>query len=491
MQESFEKEYGLEEISEATRDRLTNMKVGELRSLATEHGIDISGLKVKTDLVNAIALHPEVERILDGKQDESEEEEMEPSSVEEVEPSLLEEEAPKEPDSEAEPEGLNDRVEKALKASVDFSELEHFLSEAATRFSERNYDAALQTAKDSVLKIEEKVKDYVEASWAFAIASTQSILETSTRTSRAAKEAKRNLEEAREAFKSGLFIRSPEVLESLTSAALNLYTREMDIARDLMTSQKEALEEIRAMGGDIIKADAMLAKTLRALEENHRADYLDLREETDSLVRKAKEIRIEELRGSLAAVADIIEEGRSIGADVRGASNLLEDVKQAIDSGDFIAASELADRAEQAALKAQKSHIDKVARMRDQQVEKAKLLIAEIKPAIDRARTAGFQSDKALADLKAAVKHANAGDYVDALAMAKRSYGFVKAFNSQLEARKLDEEAVEPTALQEEPKKGETPSPPAPTCYHCGSSRLKVGKRDKVRCLDCGKKFRG
>ncbi len=507
MQESFRDEYGAEELAEMVRDRLAKMKAGKLRSFADEHGIDISGLEDKADLVDAITLHPGIARIL-GLEQEWTEEGVAESSLEEVE-----EEAWEEPESEAETQDLTERVEHALKASIDFTVLEHFLSEAATKFGERSYDSAVQTAKDSVLKIEEKVRDYVEAGWAFALASTQHILETSKRNTKAAKEAKRRLKEAREVFKDGSFVRSPEMLEQLSAAALNLYSHEMERAREHVAAQTKALEETQAMGGDITMASTMLAKAAHALDENHRASYLDVIKDVNEFVSKAREARIEEMNEVSESIAATIEEARSIGGDVDGASNLLGDVRSAIDGGDFIAANDLIGRAEQAALESQKSQIDRVAQMRDRQIERAKELIAKIKPVIDEARTAGFDAKEALADLKAAVEDANAGDYMNALVKAKKAYKSVKEFRSQMDAKRLEEapavvlEPKEPVEARREEaaeaQKGElhevrggTPEEAKPQakeaqiCIHCGSENLQIGRRGRARCLDCNRRYR-
>jgi septum formation inhibitor MinC len=494
MQEPFEGGYETQEILEAVRGSLSRMKVDELRSLADEHRIDISGLKAKADLVDAIALYPGIARIL-GLDQEDIKEDAALDFLEEDEPVVREEpeEVPsEEPEERAEPAALSERVRQALRASVDFSVLEHFLSEAATKFKERSYDAAVHKAKDSVFKIEETVRDYVEASWAFAIASAQRILETSGRTSKAAKEAKRRMDEATEAFKDGSFLRSPEILERLSTAALNLYSYEMEKAKEHVEAQERALEEIQAMGGDVTAASTMLSRAASSLEENDRASYLELIEEADDLVRRSREDRIEEIKEAADSLDAIIEEASSIGADVSEASQLLKEVREAIESADFISANDLVTKAEQVALESQKAHMDRVAQMRDKQIEKVKELIAQIKPLIDKARTEGFDAAGALEDLKAAVEHVNSGDYVNALLMAKRSYNAVKSFKSQVEAKKLQvgrarkEEDIEvPGAESEEAPKGQ-----ATTCVHCGSTNVEVGFKGRAKCVDCGRKFR-
>ncbi len=190
----------------------------------------------------------------------------------------------------------------------------------------------------------------------------------------------------------------------------------------------------------------------------------------------------------------MIQETSSIGADVSKARGLLDKVKDAVGSDDFVAANDLVSEAEQMVLEIQKSHIDRVSEMQDRQVQKVKELIAHIKPLIDKARAEGFQANEAMQDLKGAAAAVNSGDYVNALLMAKKSYQAVKSFKSKIEAETLEtspiglEEAEELAELAAE--EAELASPEESTCAHCGSSNVQVGSKGKARCRDCGKKFR-
>lgn len=523
LQEPFEDDH--EEAPASVVERLVDMETDELRAFAEEHGIDISGLEEKPDLVDAISLHPGIARILREAGAEGEEAPPAEEEVDETPEEPSEEPAPAEPPAE-EPDAaeLRERVEAALRTSVDFSALEQYLSEAATKFSERNFDTVMETARAAALQIEEVVREYAQASWAFALASTERMLEGSPGDAPAAEEAEARLQEARQAFQDGTFVRAPDVLERLSKAALHLHANQMEAARDHVTAQEETLEGIQAMGGDTTRAQAMLRKAKQALDANQRAAYADMIREANRLVGEAREERIRELQEKTEGASTLIEEAASIGADVGRPSSLLEDARQAFDTGDFAVVHDLLRRAEKAALDAQKEQMDRVAAMREQQLQRVKDLIAEVKPAIDRARGEGFKAKEALADLKAAGEHTNAGDYVNALMKAKRAYGAVKAFHSELEARRIEEstvmeppeeppaspqeeaelpepeEAPEAMEAEEEPPVPEEPpapqddprrrAPTEPMCISCGSTDLRIKRSGKAKCQECGRKFR-
>lgn len=478
-----------QETSEVVKAFLSEMRVEELRSLAEERGIDIAGLGAKEDLVDVIALYPGIAKIVGLDQEIRE--------GEEVGLPVLEEEAEEAPGEEAEEAAPlpthSEKLQQALKATVDFSALEDFLSETATQFKDRSYDAATQAAKDSVFKVEEKVREYVGAGWAFGIVSAQRILETSNPASEAAEEANKRLQEAMDAFQDDSFLGAPGLLETLNAATLTLYAHEMKEAREHVEIQERALEEIQAMGGDIAPAATMLGRAREVLDENHRASYLDLIIETDRLVSRAKRERIEEIKESADSIETVIEEARSIGSDVKEASELMDDVRRAIEASEFVSAHDLVSKAERTALESQKAHMDRVAEMREKKVEKVKELIGAIKPLIGKAKAEGLQADKAMGDLKAAAEHVKAGDYVNGLIVAKQAYRAAKSFRSQMEARRLEAAPEETKKTLQVGKKGpaaEESSKAVPACVQCGSLNIEVGMRGKARCVDCGTKFR-
>lgn len=514
-----------QELMQAVRMHLEALDVEELRGLAEAHDIDLSGLEVREDILEAISIHPGIVSILGLENGPSMEEpspEPEESHLkEEAHEKHAEEPQPEEPEpakkSKA-PEaddgtfaGLKDHLKAALRTTVDLSGPSQYLSETVSKFRGKGFDGAILTARDAVHQMEERAKEYVETSWALAIASAQQIWETSKKSSKPGQKVKKVLKEAGDLFKEGNALENTSLLEKLTDATLSLYEKEMRKAREHVASQEKALENIEAMGGDIARARAMVNKAGNALEENHRFEYLSIIEGADELVHQAREIRIEEIREAVDSVEAVIEEARSIGANVEEASDLLTQVREAVEASEFVQAHDLVSQAERVSLEAQKAHMERVADLRDRQLSQAKELIGQIKPLIDRARSEGFQANEAIEDLKAALEYVKTNDYVNALLRAKRAYRAVKSFQSEVEATKLADTLLEEEEIRPEPPEPEMPAPeadepgepipevvdmeaPAPqgqvACPRCGSISVEVGPRHKAQCQSCGKKFR-
>ncbi|MEE8232613.1 MAG: hypothetical protein V3R46_04755 [Thermoplasmata archaeon] len=514
-----------QELLHAVRGHLENLDEEELRRLAQAHDIDLTGLERREDILEVISIHPGINSIL-GLEDHASVDEHPPEEHPEDETHDRAEGAPPEepehPEEHPQDEshdrtmaGLKDHLKAALRTSVDLSGPSQYLSETVSKFRGKGFDGAILTARDAVHQMEERTKEYVETSWAFAIASAQQIWESSKKSSKPGQKLKKILREASDLFQEGNVLESTSLLEKLTDATLSLYEKEMQKAKEHVAAQEKALENIEAMGGDIARARAMLTKAGSALEENRRFDYLGTIEGADTLVHQAREIRIEEIREAVDSVEAVIEEARSIGADVEEASDLLSQVREAVKASEFVQAHDLVTQAERVSLEAQKDHMELVADLRDRQLGQVKELIGQIKPLIDRARAEGFRANEAIEDLKAALEYVKSNDYVNALLRAKKAYRSVKSFQSEVEATKLadstplgeDETLPEPpedektTELPPEPVevakavpdegRGEAPAPPdQAACPRCGSISVEVGPRNKAQCQSCGKKFR-
>ncbi|MEE9173750.1 MAG: hypothetical protein V3U30_02100 [Thermoplasmata archaeon] len=514
----------------AVRMHLESLSEEELRELAQDHAIDLTGLEVREDILEVISIQPGIASILeleDGstmeepapepegplKEDEAHAEEAppeEPEHHEEVPP-----EESHEPEARDESvAGLRDHLKAALRTAIDLSGPSQYLSETVSKFRGKGFDGAILTARDAVHQMEERSKEYVETSWAFAIASAEQIWGTSKKSSKPGQKVKKVLKEASVLFQEGNVMESTALLEKLTDATLSLYEKEMEKAREHVAAQEKALENIEAMGGDIARARAMVNKAGTALEENRRFDYLGVIQGADKLVHQAREIRIEEIREAVDSVEGVIEEARSIGAEVDEASDLLAQVREAVEASEFVQAHDLVNRAERVSLEAQKAHMERVSDLRDRQLSQVKELIGQIKPLIDRARAEGFEAKEAIEDLKAALEHVKSNDYVNALLRAKRAYRAVKSFQSEVEASKLVDSARadEEQALPQPPEAPEVPEmSPEPVaaaeampeeagevpaaseqvaCPRCGSVSVEVGSRRKAQCQSCGRKFR-
>ncbi len=308
-----------------------------------------------------------------------------------------------------------------------------------------------------------------------------------------------------DAFKEETYLQAPEVLEALNEAAQALYLEEIERARDHLTSQNRTLKEVEAMGGKVAQARTSLRRATEALDDDDLATYREHIEKADELLDRTRERRIEELQEAAESMA----------------SKFLQDVRQAIETGDFVSANYLVSTAEPTVTA--KAAEEPGETLDNETVKKVGTFINRIRPLIVEAQDEGFEATDALEELEQAVELLNSGDHVSALVKAKDAYGAVKAYRQE-ETPESAEEAVQPEeeeapsaepedeeaeeegaeeepvdeeeSEEEEPPEEEVPAEEEPTpeitaepvlwCARCGSINIEVDANGQAACLDCG-----
>ncbi len=535
---AMQPEEQLEGASDPVKEALSRKRLEELKALAKDQNVDIAGLVHKNDIVDALALHPGIGTLLGVSSRESEIPSLEEIMAETSGRKAPEVEPPTIPSATSPPErpwspeshpsdrekSFNELLSESLAATVDFSRVQGLLKEVSGKFQARNYDNVISIARDSVLGIDEVTKRFLKTAWAYAISASLKIIEDSDRNSDAANRAHDALEEAKRSFTAGNYIGDGRTLERLHKTSVDLFNYEVQKARQHVQAQEAALEQIQAMGGDTGQASEVLGRAAEALMAGDRPRYLEVIPKADDLISQARNARIAEIKVSLAGVEGTIKEAKSIGADVTEALQLHEQSRGSIQSGDFVNANKLIQRTERVALEAQKAQIDRVTELHRRQVEKAKKLILDTKPLIEKARAKGQDVTKALELLRQAVECVNHGDYVNGLLHIKEAGEAIKSAVGPEEMRKqvpgmglipseagpsmdIAPETPDPIVPDIPPVHSEagvgtpmvvvdaTPAPAGgkgsePRCPHCGSASIEMRENGKGRCFQCGGKFR-
>ncbi len=437
------------------KEALARKRIEELRALAKEHGVGISGLDQKKDIVDILARHPGIARDLG----------LTPSLSSEI-PSLdeilkdggsssLQDKTPApapHPTVKRESPGwettrfegpagrsLDDMLQESLATTVDFSRTQSLLGEAGTRFQARNYDAVISLAKDCVMGIDEVTKRYLRGAWAYAISASLKILEDSDAGSDPYRRADEALAETKRSFQGQSYLTDSRVLEKLNRSLTDLYSYEIQKARQHIKSQEAVLDQIQTMGGDTSRAIEVLGKATEALLANDRSRYMEIITKADDLVTQARNTRISEIRAALTSVESVVKEAKGIGADVTEALQLHEQARGSIQNQDFVNANRLIQKTERVALEAQKNQIDRVMELQRRQLEKVKKLIMDTKPLLEKARAKGMDTSKAMDLLRQAVDCANRGDYVGGLLHAKEAADGVRGV---VPAEEMPREAI-------------------------------------------------
>lgn len=311
-----------------------------------------------------------------------------------------------EPPEQPDPAALTKTVRQALARRVDFRALEEFHAEAYEAFQGKSYKSALRSARNSLPEVEEAVRRYVEGSWAFAVAASFRILETSRSSSEVAQRAHALLRNAIESMEDGTFQEDRELLQKLTEVVLDLYDEEMEGYRQYVAQQGRALAEIQSMGGDASDAEAALQRAVIALAEDDREGYLEAMTETDAHLEKAREGRVREIERSLTGAPPRIREA----------------AEKAMAEDDYISAHLLLSPTQRGF-----PHPVRASR-EERRASLVREIIEKIRPLVAEAAALGVDTTQAETNVREAIQLLEEGRFAGALRRARRAYQTVKAY---------------------------------------------------------------
>jgi len=283
------------------------------------------------------------------------------------------------------------------------------------------------------------------------------------------------LKQVKEAFRTNALPAKPELLARLEEVSRNLYSQEIQRARDEIHRVQEAIAHVADTGANVGPPDDALNRARDALRRNDHLLAIQRAAEADRIAQETLEKRIREIEGSIPATAAMINEARNVGADVVEAERWLEKARLAVSEKEFVLAAELVKRAERGAMQSQHLQIEKAMELRRRQVEKAQQIVADVEPLVDEAEDFDLDVMEARTLLRQARDVLAKGDYVNGTVFAKNAADVVRR--------------LEPKLIEERERRG-IKKPESGTCRACGSDRLEFMDDGWGKCANCGRTFR-
>jgi len=457
-------------------DVLMEMRINDLRSLAKKYDIDIKNLRKKADIVLRIAKHPNITAILKEESLIKEEEALE-QIKEELEETRVElEEAMEEiislppvEDSFADP-----IIQSGKNIDVDFSRIEDLLDDTRMRFEERNYDQAIKLAGQALDMAPKAMEDFQKSAYAYGILAMESLIVDCGRKGADVEHAVNLLRRAKTAYGEWDFERMPDLFKELREATEQLYSAELEKAKELIFEKQDLLIEAENMGADVSRAKDILQRAQEALRRNDPDEAMALADEAGEVAVEARMTRITEIEQEIPATWSIIEEARNLGSDISEAEKLMEQAEIAMRNKNYVLVSELIKRAEHSAMESQHYQIEKAMELRRRQVEKAQAIINEVEPIIVMARDLGIDVSETISMLDKAKAVLQEGDYVNGTLYAKEAQELARKLEPEIERARLAVAVEKPTGG---------------ICGQCNSRNLRFYDNGWGKCLDCGRKF--
>jgi len=441
---------------------LVEMKLKDLRSLAARHDVDVTKLRKKKEIAASLVMSLAAQAIYDEVRPQLEAVVAAPAPPRPSLPPL------DDPDADV-------LLYASKNAEVDLGRSEDLLDQARMRFEERNFDRAIAAADEAAALTRANAETMQRSAWAYAVLSCQRLIEDCGKAGREVDEAAALLLDVKKAIRTNVLVSQPELLAKLEEVSRNLYSQEIQRARQEIYRVQEAIGHVANTGANVVLPDEALNRARDALRRNDHLLAIQLAVEAERISNETLQSRIREIEGSIPLTAAMIGEARNVGADVSEAEKWLEKARLAAKEKEYVLAAELVKRSERAAMQSQHHQIEKAMELRRRQVEKAQQLIEAVEPLIDEADGFGIDVLEARTLLRQARDVLSKGDYVN---------GTVYARNAAEVARRL-----EPKLVEERGRRGIL-KPEKGVCGVCSSTRLQFFDDGSGRCIECGHTFR-
>ncbi len=248
-----------------------------------------------------------------------------------------------------------------------------------------------------------------------------------------------------------------------------------DRVRERLADTRDAIHEAANLGAGVGAAEDAWKRAADSLERGEVSAAERELSRAASLAADAQARRIREIDDALSAVEDHISAARQVGADMTGAEDLWVQAKSAVGARDYAQAGDLVKQAERAAIQGQQGQIDQAIRLRENQIERARAIIAACEPLLQEAES----YDLSVADVRTLLRQARdvlaRGDYLSGLTFARNAEEAAYRLASQVE---------------EERRRRGIERPARGVCGVCGSDHLIFYEDGCGRCSDCRGEFR-
>ncbi len=242
-----------------------------------------------------------------------------------------------------------------------------------------------------------------------------------------------------------------------------------------LAATRDAIREAANLGAGVGAAEDAWKVAARSVEQGK----MDVAESelvrASRLAGEARERRIKEIEATLSSVADHIAAARKVGADVANAEGLRLRAADAAVAREYVLAGELIQQAERIAIQAQLQQINRAIQLREDQIERARAIIAGCEPLLQEAESYDLNAADVRTLLRQARDVLSRGDYLAGLTFARNAEEAAYRLASQVEAERTRRGIARPT-------------PGA--CGACGSTHLTFYEDGWGRCTDCDVEFR-
>lgn len=247
------------------------------------------------------------------------------------------------------------------------------------------------------------------------------------------------------------------------------------VSRERLAATGDAIREAANLGASVGAAEDAWKEAARDIESGELVGAEEHLARASRLATEARDRRIKEIEAALSTVADHISAAQKVGADMADAEDLSARAAAAVAAKEYVQAGELVKAAERLAMQGQLRQINRAIQLREDQIERARALIAGCEPLLEEAES----YDLHVADLRVLLRQARdvlvRGDYLTGLTFARNAEEAAYRLSSQVDAERERRGIARPTPGR---------------CGACRSDHLLFYEDGWGRCMDCNVEFR-
>lgn len=245
--------------------------------------------------------------------------------------------------------------------------------------------------------------------------------------------------------------------------------------REQLAATRDSIRDTSNLGANVGAAEEIWRAAMGSMDRGEYSEARGHLERAARLTTEARERRIREIEAALSSIDDHIAQARTVGADVGEAEKLQAQARTAASAREYGEAGDLVRRAERAVMMGQQRQIERAIQIRENQVERARTIIAACEPLLQEAESYGLSVSEVRTLLRQARDVVAKGDYVA---------GLTFAHNAEEAALRLE------TRIEEERKHRGIVMPVPGLCGFCRSDQLAFYDNGWGRCGKCGTSFR-
>ena len=467
-------------IEENASTKLKSLTVSDLKAFANDFEIDLGGAKKKKELTEVIgsSLTDESIRVLFEVGliiEPPEEIDLEEIGEELVEVEKDLEEVVHKLEAEATPDmadiyKIDQKLADVVKQDIDSSNVASMLDMGRVKFLDRKYVESMTMLMEATKSCHLFYENYNDVTHAFVILSAEKILEECRQAESNDETAADALIHAKRTFPQGGKKRDESIIE-LAEIANKVYREEVIYLEERMGFVETLTNAMRVQGVDVFNAERYLHRAREAFLVGELSSVNVHLERSQNTAEESKDIWINEIGNDIPRVNSIIQQAKDLGADISGAEKHLEQAEGAFENEDYSLCSELKKMAERKAMESQHSQIQKAAQLEREKLGDADKILATLYPLVREADAYGLNTQAINVTMTNARNALINNDYVNALTYAREADNQSKAVWNQVRTQR---ETIMSSGKQLKP------------CQTCNAPGITVLGNGKAVCANCG-----